>query len=615
MKPPSRHRRPPAARGFTLLALVIVLLALGLLVFAALRQGEEARRDATLMQHEATAQAAAEAGLERTRLWLSTLRDQEPDFDRALDPQFNTDCLFLPLLSGATTNEDHLPPFTDGDITTLQAAGPRFRRVPHGDGAYLVRIDDNDDDRLLDTQVPPGTTGNHLGSGCLEGTALGPLRGNPVRDRDGVVVVTVVGLSPGTDPARAQAKRSLRVQVGPRTAAGIIAGGDIHMGGTSHVCGVFGNVSTTGSVTQGGCLCGAACNGGPVAQECNPGGTCVAEAAGPDCTATAGGSGSTCTPGMLVDPPPPVQLWHRSNAPPPCNGGVCTPFFYLRWSGTETQVHAWKYVTATCANPQVNCDRIPHPGDTHACASCWKLIYAKSAEAACPDNSVKLSSLVDNPTLAAPDPFRTSDCGSAEVVWRKSGSTGYSTGASCDSGTLYPGPAGSMWAPTAVFDTTFDYQPTGGALLPRGIWLVEGNVRIEEEIAGCAHPFTPPLTGVQATLMAQGDIVVKRDLSLKPAHPNGVVLLAGRDLDFTTGNGSLWTCDTPAAVLVHEQFKMTGNQQLQAQLIAENGGTCSATISGEAIHLTGNSTISVPKMPPVPARGPASFLSWSESSY
>jgi hypothetical protein len=104
-------------------------------------------------------------------------------------------------------------------------------------------------------------------------------------------------------------------------------------------------------------------------------------------------------------------------------------------------------------------------------------------------------------------------------------------------------------------------------------------------------------------------------VSLKPAHPSGVVLLAGRDLDLNTGNGSVWTCDTPAAVLVHEQFVMTGDKQLQAQLVVENGGTCSPTVSGDAIHLTGNATVSVPRLPPVPASGPASVLSWSESSY
>ncbi len=612
MQPPSRHRRRGPA-GFTLLALVLVLLTLGLLVLAALRLGEEARRDATLVQHEATAQAAAEAGLERTRLWLAILRETETDFDRALDPRLDTGCLFaLPPFS-TNVADDHLPPFTDGANVPMRAGGPMFKRVPHGDGAYLVRIDDNDDDELLDTDVPPGTTGNNLGTtSCAEGVAVGSLLSNPKRDRDGVVVVTVVGISPNTDPNRAQAKRTLRVQVGPRPAAGIIAGGDIRMGGSSHVCGLYANVSTTGSITQNGCLCGAACNGGPASQQCNPATSCTAEAAGPDCTATGGGSGSTCTPGMPADPPPPVELWHRSNAPLPCNGTSCTPFYYLRWNGSETQVHAWRYAGAGCANPQA-CSRIPHPGDTHTCASCWKLIYAKSQETACPDDAVKLA---DEPGLHVADPGRTPGaCGSAEVVWRKSGSTGHTSGGTCETGTLYPGPAGSMWAPESVPTTTFDYQPSGGALLPPGIWLVEGNVRIQEEIPGCAHPFTPPLTGVRATLMATGDISVNRDLSLKPAHPSGVVLLAGRDLDLDSGNGSLWTCDEPAAVLVHEQFKMTGNKHLQAQLVVQNGGTCSSTLSGEAIHLTGNATVSVPRLPPVPRGGAASYLSWSESSY
>lgn len=609
MKSPSRHRGP-ATRGFTLLALVLVLVTLGLLVLAALRLGEEARRDATLVQHEATALAAAEAGLERTRLWLAALRDTEPDFDRALDPGLDTTCLLLPNLGGTQT-DDHLPPFT-GDEVTLPGSGLKYRRVAYGDGAYLVRIDDNDDDLLLDTDVPPGTTGNH---GCAEGLLVALARSNPVRDRDGVVTVTVVGLSPGSDPARARARRSLRVQVGPRVAAGIIAGGDIRMGGSSHVCGVFGSVSTTGSITQGGCLCGSGCNGGPAAQQCNPSTSCVAEAAGSECSATAGGSRSTCTPDLPVDPPPPVQVWHAKHAPPPCTGLACTPFYYLRATGAGPQVHAWRYAGAGCANPQA-CSRIPHPGEpTQPCASCWKLIYPYTLETGCPNNAVKMR---DEFSLWGPDPDRSALCNSplAEVVWRNPpGAPSSTTGGSCESGTLYPGPAGSFWAPDAVPTTTFDYQPTGSGVLPTGVWMVEGNVRFEEEIGGCAYPFTPPLLGVRATVMAQGDIVVKRDLSLRPAHPSGVVLLAGRDLDFGTGNGSLWTCGVPAAVLVHEQLYMTGNKQLQAQLIVENAGTCSDAVTGEAIQLQGNATLSVPRLPPVPAGSPASFLSWSESSY
>jgi hypothetical protein len=46
----------------------------------------------------------------------------------------------------------------------------------------------------------------------------------------------------------------------------------------------------------------------------------------------------------------------------------------------------------------------------------------------------------------------------------------------------------------------------------------------------------------------------------------------------------------------------------------QNAGTCSSTVSGKAIETAGNSTISVPALPPISGSSGAAVLSWSESS-
>src|SRR3712207_2369929 len=246
--------------GFTLLALLLVLAAMTLLVATTLQLGEDERRSASLVRHDARALALAEAGVERSRAYLATLLATNVDLDRALDPLLDTDCGSLPTF-GNGRDDDHLPGFTDGDVVELPGTGKRFYRVPYADGAYLVRFDDNDDDGA--SPAPEAATSNNSGSGCVEGNDLASGLSNPVRDRDQTVTLTVVGLYPGTDPATAQARKVLRVRVGPQEAAGIIAGGTIEMDGASHVCGKHADIISTEDISGTGCMCGTGCKGGP----------------------------------------------------------------------------------------------------------------------------------------------------------------------------------------------------------------------------------------------------------------------------------------------------------------------------------------------------------------
>lgn len=623
-----RVGRGSARSGFTLLALLLILAALSLLALMAMQLGQDERRSASLVRHDARALAIAEVGMERTRAYLSAVLDTQLDLDKVLDPNNDTDCSKLPARAGGTKeDDDHLPVFKDGKAVVMPGSGKRFMRVSYGDGAYLVRIDDNDDD--AEVLQSTATTSNNPGTGnCEEGLIGGVPRNNPVRDRDQTVTLTVVGLYPGTDvtlnpgtdvtQTQAQARKVLRVRVGPQPVSGIIAGGEISMGGTSHVCGEYGDISSTGDVTGKGCVCSTDCKGGPSSQRCGATNACVVQSAGPNCDAV-GGNDTTvpsCTPNAPVPPPPPVNVWSSRNAPAGCASATnCMPFYYLddnKGSGVA-RVHMWNYSKTGCDQPQT-CARIVHPGETStgACsAACWKLVYNGATE--CSGKTPGEIHMVDsdvNLRNANPSWTNTTVCTAASLVWKTKG-IGFKSVSGCDTGSgIYPGASGSRWGKDASFDDAFEYA--GGTLpIPRGIWMVEGSVVFSGSSPNCT---LLPADNWSATIMAQGNIVNAAEIALRPANIRGAVLVAGRDLEFKTGNTSLYTCGTSAAALVHEQFSMGANNHFEAQLVVENKGICSGK-AGPAIDLQGNATISVPQMPPVPQGLPASVLEWSEASY
>jgi len=590
---------------------MLLLAALVLLVAVAQQRAGEEARTANLERNDAQARALAQAGLERTRAYLGALLERELDLDHALDPGINTDCSMLPSLMGVTS-DDHLPPFTDGQRVVASSSGKAYLRVSArggADGAYFVRIDDNDDDAQDPPILVPATSNNPLGS-CGEGPSLGPLRNNPVRDRDGMVWITVIGVYPGTSLEGDAAHSTLRVLVGPGEPTGIIAGGDVRMMGAAHVCGRFGDVVATGSV-EGGCLCGVGCSSGPPSNACTQDEACIAQSGGPTCSAYSSRAMgvSVCEAGVAVPAPPRVSAWDVTNAPQDCTAGPCLPFYYLRLetSGpTRARLYGWNYTT--CHSPR-SAPRICSPAE---CGSCWVLLDAHREQEPL---GIFMSHL--DPGAWNPMPSLTILPAKDLGIWLADGAIGFTSGgAGCDAGdtTLYPGSLG--FGRKDVRNVTFELLPSKpGTMLPRGVWFVEGDVRLRG--AG-----TPTCTVLRAdptyntSIIATGSIFHETGvISLRPASPKGLVLLAGRDFTMRGSNSRIHTCGTSAAVMVHEQSALSGDALLEAQLVAENASTCASGVFGDAIQMSGSATVSVQQLPPLSAGPPLGVRLQSESTH
>ncbi|MDY7227405.1 hypothetical protein [Hyalangium rubrum] len=604
---PSSSSRP--ARGYILLAVMLLLAILVLLVAVAHQRAGDEDVTATFERSDAQARVLAEAGLERTRAYLGALLEREVDLDRALDPNLDTDCAYLPALGGGTS-DDFLPAFTDGEPVVAASSGKVFLRVPAdngAEGAYFVRIDDNDDD-AQDDPVLWAASGNNRVGNCLEGALPGVARANPVRDRDGLVWVTVIGVHPGTSLEGNAARHTLRVLVGPGDSAGLIAGGTVLMQGGAHVCGPFGDVVATGSI-EGGCLCGAGCSSGAPWNSCGLGNTCVGQSAGSQCSASLGGAGGECAANVTVEAPPRVSPWDVTLAPLGCVGTDCTPFYYLRLDETaapaQARLYAWNY--SACPFPRAG-PRICGPQD---CATCWALLDAtrQALDIHVSDGDPGLRASVPSITLAG-----------SPRIWRADGVPSVSSGPlGCDVGDtgIYPGQSG--FGRRDMRDVTFDFMANPAApqraRMPRGVWFVEGNVRFRNfETPVCAELLADASYGV--SLIATGNIVHEAEaLSFRPVSPKGFVLLAGRDLVLRGSNSRIHTCGFSAAVMAHEQVEMVGNSLVEAQLVAENASRCSSLVSGDAVRMYGSATVSVPRIPPVPLGPPARVRLFSESTH
>jgi len=643
MKPAMHRRRSMKggrSAGFTLLAILLVVVALTLLVGIALYRGLDERRSTSMVRHDVTALTVAEIGLERTRAYLANMLLRAPDLDRALDPHLDTRCNNAATTTGLS--DDNLPPFTGPDVSvvTVQPAGKRFLKVPVDldgqagyEGAYLVRIDDNDDDEE-NLSAFSNTTSNNTGAfNCAEGphsltgvlNVLGT-KHNPSRDRDRTVIITVIGITPSWDENKAQARKVLRVRVGPKTTMGIIAGGNINVTGNGAVCGEFGNVSTPGNITDG-CICGD----GPGSSGCCPtGNNCIVETGG-TCSADFGSSTGVCVEGASVPPPPKVHVWSALNAPGPCSGTTCTPFYYLRPSanGTDVEVHMWDYSLANCNNPQA-CGRLYPPGETSTTAvapcsnACWKKVYATGTTQVCSNSTTGVVTGSDDlglGTLVAASP--SWNCGlTPAAIWQLNAASpaSQSPASNCDRGDgLYPdGDTSSLLGKRSAILTKFSYA-TAGSTIPRGVWLVEGQTHFTATTPGApTHPSinTCLLMPPPVTLLSVGSIHVQSAVAMVPAHPQGLVMVTGRDFLLDQGGSRVVTCGKSAAILAHEEFAMGANTTVQAQIIAEDKGDCSALInSPQAITLTGDTTIEVSQAPPIAAGPQVEILDWSESSY
>jgi hypothetical protein len=167
-----------------------------------------------------------------------------------------------------------------------------------------------------------------------------------------------------------------------------------------------------------------------------------------------------------------------------------------------------------------------------------------------------------------------------------------------------------------VRNVTFEYLPeVPGAMLPRGVWFVEGNVRFRDaDTPDCKTLDFDPTYGT--SIIATGNIIHEAGaLSFRPASPKGFVLLAGRDLEVRGGSSRVYTCGTSAVVMVHEQAELRADAHLEAQLVAENASTCASEVSGEAVQMSGSATVSVPRLPPLPVGPPLRVRLMSESTH
>jgi hypothetical protein len=584
----SRH-----SRGYILLAVMLLLAALVLLVAVAQQRAGDEGLTASLERSDAQARALAEAGLERTRAYLGGLLEREVDLDRALDPGLDTECAMLPSLTGVTS-DDHLPPFTEGQRVIASSSGKAYLRVPARggtDGAYFVRIDDNDDDAQDSSVLVPATSNNILGN-CLEGPTLGALRNNPVRDRDGMVWVTVIGVHPGMDLESNAARSTLRVLVGPGEPTGIIAGGTVRMMGAAHVCGAFGDVVATGSI-EGGCLCGVGCSAGPAWNACTQDEACIGQSGGPTCSAHSGRAMGTgvCEAGVAVSPPPRVSAWDVTNTPQNCTAAPCLPFYYLRLDESGTaRLYGWNYTA--CQSPR-SAPRICSPSE---CGACWGLL---DTHRPLEPLGIFMSHL--DPGARNLTPSLTISASRAPRVWRADGAHGFTSGGpGCDAGdtSLYPGLPGL--GRTDVRNVTFELMPSlPGAYLPPGVWFVEGHVRFRGAGTPVCGALDADLT-YKTSIIATGNIFHEAGvISLRPASPKGFVLLAGRDLVLRGSSSRIHTCGHSAAVMVHEQAVLNGDVLLESQLVAENASSCSSEVSGDAVQMNGSATVSVPVLPPL----------------
>ncbi|MGC4115431.1 MAG: hypothetical protein QM765_12675 [Myxococcales bacterium] len=593
MRPPRSLRR---ARGYSMLIVAVMSAACLLMVFAAISLSGSRADQARISSQELIALSLAERGLERTKAYLSAILDVDPDLDRALDPSLDDSCSFgSPVTVTDPSGDDHLPRFTDTGAGPVTLAGwgtsrkSRFMRVPWPappaapQGAYLVRIDDDDDDQGFG--FPPAQGANPSGSSCAEGGLVPAPASDPVRDRDRTVVVTSIGITPGTNPDSAQVRKVVRAVVGKREMAGLLARGKVVAAGGTQLCGPYANADATGDVAIAS-MCAAGCGPGCAA----PGGL-LARTSASACTRSDGGP---CLADADPEPVvPAVDPGAKQWRPQACSSAPCTPYYLLTTQGLPVglKLKMWDY--STCPSPR-SC-----ASDSTQCP-CWLDVSANTIRS----GAVYLDD--SDPGLDAPFPTPAAHAGDASrLVFRHVSGTGTLT---CS-----PSP------PSPVSDAVYRYAPTPLSLpplppvlprLPHGVWLIDGLLQLE---ASADMPYCP--SGWAASLVVRGSVVLhNHGYSLKPPPGLEAILVAGGDLEFQTGNTALDGCGTGGVVAVGEQVRAQGTNALSAPLLVANQSSCFPEVaSATAVELGGNFTLQVNAMP-LMSVGPLTQISWSESA-
>lgn len=199
------------ARGFALVIVVVcsvAMVAIALaLVFTAGANRLVSVKGSSIDQSE----TIALAGMERAVAYAERVAEVERDFDLLLDPDLAVRCVSSVTSQDSPqnmspTSKVGLPRFSDGVVGNYE--GRNYRVVPFNNGAYLIRYDDDADDAEANIRLAPFTS-NRPNDGCLEGPDFTE-GNNPFRDRNRSVWISVVGIYPGVDPARARHRTTLR---------------------------------------------------------------------------------------------------------------------------------------------------------------------------------------------------------------------------------------------------------------------------------------------------------------------------------------------------------------------------------------------------------------------
>jgi hypothetical protein len=292
-------------RGFVLLLVLVIAAAAIAVAMGVQMSAGSAHVSAVHATSGERAQALAATGLDHAEAYLASTLATEFDFDRALDPGNVADCTQLTLAGTGAVPETggmYLPAF--GTTVTLPAPwSKRFQRIDRDGGAYFIRFDDDNDDALPSSELPSTAMENNTVGAllCNEGpTAIGGVN-NPARDRNGAMLVTVIGIHPGNDITKADHRAVLRKLVttqngAPGTApAAVQAGGDILAGGGPgmELCSDIAGLAAGGSIqVASGCACNEASAVGGFAPA----------------PSTCGGCPSACAAVTQTNTPPVVPL-------------------------------------------------------------------------------------------------------------------------------------------------------------------------------------------------------------------------------------------------------------------------------------------------------------------
>jgi hypothetical protein len=327
-----------------------------------------------------TAEAIARTGLERAEAYALAVSTGEQDFDRVLDPLLEADCRTVQRTTdtGVVVERGsmYLPRFTESGVAITTWNGLRWRMVPWGGGAYLVRYEDDQDDGIVavsspDWSLATSNTRSGAANDATNLTAPPPGSGgvhNPARDRDRAIYANIVGIYPGTNPAQALHRSVLRKLIVDNRKSGpgaLRVGGDVTTvsGGSMQLCSDESGVTTSGNIQTG-----------------SPGSCACGDTTGATVVLTGGESGSC---GACCTNENPYQPSTTATAPPPNIpntsaarwydwGSVCN--FYLDGTGLYWwDAPAGRGASDTCGAYAGNL--VPPSTNTNDQGACWTPIF------------------------------------------------------------------------------------------------------------------------------------------------------------------------------------------------------------------------------------------------